>query len=123
MHFFFSSKIISKHMIFFVFAENKKEVTLHFEATQASPYQDIQFYRNYMTRNDVRFKPVIVMNQVTCKTTCPLAPTSLPAIVRKPWSVVYVSPLTVAPCAALGRSPVRGNLADRPPTACRSICN
>ena len=52
-----------------VFSENVKEETLNFQGRQASPYENITMYRNYMTRNDVKFKPVIVMNQVTCTTS------------------------------------------------------
>ena len=52
-----------------VFTENVKEPTLHFEGIQASPYQHIKMYRNYMTRNNVSFKPVVVMNQVVCNTS------------------------------------------------------
>ena len=52
-----------------VFAENTKEVTLHLEGLQASPYQHIKMFRNYMTRNNVTYKPVVVMNQVVCNTS------------------------------------------------------
>ena len=52
-----------------VFTENKKEVTLYLEGLQASPYQQIAMYRNYMTRNNVTYKPVVIMNQVVCNTS------------------------------------------------------
>ena len=52
-----------------VFSENRKEVTLHLEGIQASPYQHINMNRNYMTRNNVTFKPVVIMNQVVCNTS------------------------------------------------------
>ena len=52
-----------------VFSENVKEVTLHLEGIQTSPYQHITMYRNYMTRNNVSHLPVVVMNQVVCNTS------------------------------------------------------
>ncbi|XP_055855042.1 protein bark beetle isoform X1 [Episyrphus balteatus] len=47
-----------------LFVRNHNRPTLHIEARQSSPYQEVILYRNYIAQNDARYHDVIRLRQV-----------------------------------------------------------
>lgn len=47
-----------------VFENNTNREIIHVEGRRSSPYQEIVFYRNVITRNDANFVDVVVLSQV-----------------------------------------------------------
>lgn len=52
-----------------LFENNTNREVLHVEGKRSSPFQEIVFYRNIVTRNDANFANVITLTQVVSNLT------------------------------------------------------
>ena len=47
-----------------VFTDNSASETVYLRGRRPSPYQEVTFYHNYITRSNVPYKPVLLLDQV-----------------------------------------------------------
>lgn len=52
-----------------LFENNTNKEIIHVEGKRSSPYQEIIFYRNVVTRNDANFEDVVALSQVVSNLT------------------------------------------------------
>lgn len=52
-----------------VFADNNVTETVYLQGRRSSPYQEVTLYHNYVTRSNVRYKNVMLLDQVVANLT------------------------------------------------------